>query len=293
MRQVEIKAKLGSIDEAQKLFTHNSGTWDALPIELHYLRAVTLLYAGRSEDARKTLITCMQLDPDNVKVKNLLKKAKQIEVLKEKGNEALKEKQYEQCIPIFTDALQIDPCNKKINALCYSNRGLAKLRLKNYKGAVEDLNKAIDFDDKYFKSYMRRAEARQELGDFDLAVGDYNEAGKFGGDTNETKRLIKDCQKKAKQAKRKDYYSILGVPKDADDKTIKKAYKKLAVQWHPDKHIEQADKEEAQKKFKDIGESYSVLMDPKKRQVFDDGGDPEGPGGMDGGSGGMDPSAMF
>jgi DnaJ family protein C protein 7 len=44
---------------------------------------------------------------------------------------------------------------------------LAKLRLKDYKGAIDDLNKSIELDQKYFKSYMRRAEARQELKEFD------------------------------------------------------------------------------------------------------------------------------
>jgi len=61
-----------------------------------------------------------------------------------------------------------------------------------------------------------------------------------------------------------------GVDKDADQKTIKKAYRKLALKWHPDKNPDNA--EEAEAKFKEIGEAYEVLKDPKKRKTYDNGG---------------------
>ena len=64
----------------------------------------------------------------------------------------------------------------------------------------------------------------------------------------------------------KDFYSVLGVPKDADAATIKKAYRKLAREKHPDHNPGDA-KAEAQ--FKDIGEAYSVLSDPEQRQQYD------------------------
>lgn len=69
----------------------------------------------------------------------------------------------------------------------------------------------------------------------------------------------------------KDYYSILGVSKDADDETLKKAYRKLAVQYHPDKQVDKTDKEkkEAEEKFKDINEAYQVLSDKEKRHKYD------------------------
>jgi curved DNA-binding protein len=64
----------------------------------------------------------------------------------------------------------------------------------------------------------------------------------------------------------KDYYKILGVPKSADEKEIKKAYRKLARQHHPD--VNPNDKE-AEAKFKEINEAYEVLSDPDKRQKYD------------------------
>ena len=65
----------------------------------------------------------------------------------------------------------------------------------------------------------------------------------------------------------KDLYKILGITKTANDSEIKKAYKKLAMKWHPDKN--QNNKEEAENKFKDIGEAYGILSDKNKRNIYD------------------------
>ena len=69
---------------------------------------------------------------------------------------------------------------------------------------------------------------------------------------------------------KKDYYEVLGVPKDATEEQIRKAYKKLAIKWHPDKNPD--NRKQAEEKFKEIGEAYSVLSDPQKRNQYDNGG---------------------
>lgn len=66
----------------------------------------------------------------------------------------------------------------------------------------------------------------------------------------------------------KDYYSILGVSRGADDRQLKKAYRKLAMRWHPDK-VKEGDKEKATKKFQEIAKAYETLSDPEKRKLYD------------------------
>ena len=66
-------------------------------------------------------------------------------------------------------------------------------------------------------------------------------------------------------AEKKDYYAVLGVSKDADEKQIKKTYRKLAMQYHPDRN----QSPDAEEKFKEISEAYGVLSDPEKRKRYD------------------------
>jgi len=63
------------------------------------------------------------------------------------------------------------------------------------------------------------------------------------------------------------FYEILGVEKSATEQEIKKAYRRLALKWHPDKNPD--NKDEADRKFKEISEAYDVLSDKKKREVYD------------------------
>ena len=83
---------------------------------------------------------------------------------------------------------------------------------------------------------------------------------------------------------KRDYYEVLGVNKDASEDEIKKAYRKLAIKYHPDRN---PGSKEAEEKFKEAAEAYDVLHDPKKRQQYDQFGfNAPGGGGFEGFSGG-------
>uniref|UniRef100_A0A7S2HTU0 J domain-containing protein n=1 Tax=Haptolina brevifila TaxID=156173 RepID=A0A7S2HTU0_9EUKA len=99
----------------------------------------------------------------------------------------------------------------------------------------------------------------------------------------------------------RDFYAILGVERSADEAAIKKAYRKMAMKWHPDKHADSSDakKKEAEARFKDISEAYATLTDADKRAAFDRYGEqtggPSGFGGFSGGGmpQGIDPNEIF
>jgi DnaJ family protein B protein 4 len=74
-------------------------------------------------------------------------------------------------------------------------------------------------------------------------------------------------KKRKTQTMGKDYYNVLGVERSASEQDIKKAYRALALEWHPDKHAD--DKETARKKFIEISEAYEVLKDKSKREQYD------------------------
>lgn len=84
---------------------------------------------------------------------------------------------------------------------------------------------------------------------------------------------------------KRDYYEVLGVERNATEGELKKAYRKLAIKYHPDKN---PDNKEAEESFKEVAEAYDVLSDPKKKQHYDQFGHSNGPRG-----GGMNMDDIF
>ena len=94
-------------------------------------------------------------------------------------------------------------------------------------------------------------------------------------------------------SRKRDYYEILGVERSVTEDDLKKAYRKLAVKFHPDKN---PDDDSAEAKFKEVGEAYEVLSDASKRAAYDRYGHAAFQGGMGGGGGGggfHDPFGVF
>ena len=93
---------------------------------------------------------------------------------------------------------------------------------------------------------------------------------------------------------RRDYYEVLGVPRDADEEAVKRAYRKAALQWHPDRNPGNA---EASERFKEVARAYQVLSDGEKRRRYDQYGHagveaaPAGRGGFEGGV--VSPEGLF
>lgn len=100
-------------------------------------------------------------------------------------------------------------------------------------------------------------------------------------------RGLRDTKKKLKEARKKDYYKILGVGKEADEEEMKKAFRKGALKYHPDKNagLPPEEQKRAESMFKEISEAYNILSDPQKRRLynmgytFDSSGQPEPPQG--------------
>lgn len=152
------------------------------------------------------------------------------------------------------------------------------MQLKEYKSAITDCTRALTLDPSYTKARKTKARALGESGDWETAVKEYKSIQETSPEDPSIAKDIRNAEMELKKSKRKDYYKILGVEKDANDNEIKKAYRKLAIVHHPDKN---PDDESAAERFKDIGEAYETLSDPEKRARYDSGEDL------------IDPSEMF
>ena len=129
--------------------------------------------------------------------------------------------------------------------------------------APDTIKKCTEILDTYHVSdaeiLVSRAEAYILNEEYELALADYQRAHETE-DTNRIHDGIKRVQKLIKQSKKRDYYKILGVRRTANKAEVLRAYRKLAIKWHPDKY-EGEDKKKAEKMFIDIAAAKEVLTD--------------------------------
>jgi len=189
----------------------------------------------------------------------------------EKANEAYNANHWSVAVTEFENAIQVnskigqDP--KILEKICKS-----LLETKKLKEAIVKCNEALKYDERLVDAHIFMAEAYILLDDLSSARSEVQKARQINSNDPKLHNLLQRLDRLEKQAARKDYYQILGVNKDATPQQIKKAYRKLALEWHPDKHS-QEDKEVAEQKFTEITEAYEVLNDEEKRSKYDRGED--------------------
>ncbi|KAJ5959784.1 Heat shock protein DnaJ N-terminal [Penicillium vulpinum] len=248
--------------------------------EAMMIRARAFYALGETEQAQKLLKICLGLDPDMKPAIKLLRIVQKLSRTKEEGNSAYKAKDYRRAIDLWAQALEVDPSNKDMNAKILGNRSQAYINLKEYDAAIEDCTEALRLDPGYIKAMKYRAKAYGKAGNWEEAIRDYKSVAENNPSESGIAEEIREAEFELKKSQRKDYYKILGIGKDASDQEIKKAYRKLAIVYHPDKNRDGAAGDE---KFKEIGEAYENLIDPQKRAAFDNGDDLRDPADFHGG----------
>ncbi|KIW28554.1 uncharacterized protein PV07_08208 [Cladophialophora immunda] len=133
---------------------------------------------------------------------------------------------------------------------------------------------------------LYQAQKHMEAENFDAAISTLNTARDNHPDAQGTiNSKLHEAQVALKRSKTKDYYKVLGVSRDADEATIKKAYRTATKMFHPDKAAARGiSKEEAETKMTSINEAYEVLSDPELKAKFDNGEDPNDPMANQGGN---------
>lgn len=147
-----------------------------------------------------------------------------------------------------------------------------QIDLGEYDQAIIEAKKHVE-NEESVEGLHALGDAQLGAGLFQDAVNTYRKATQFEPNENqmESEEKLNKAEVALKQSKEKNYYKILGVPRNADQKAIKKAYRDLALKWHPDKNAD--NREEAEKMFQDIGEANEVLSDKEMRAKYDRGED--------------------
>lgn len=242
-------------------------------------------YSNNLDQAENLIKRLLRMDPDNRTMQEHFKLIKKMKETKKKANGLFKEKKFEDAIQIYDQIVLFDQTNSQFNGVILSNKATCFKLMGESKKALDAINKAIEINPKYGKAYLKKADMEEELREYELAKQSIVKAKELDPNLDIDARLQRVTQKANKKEK-VDYYKVLGVDKNASQKDIKRAYKKLAMKWHPDKHSESPEtKAQANRKFKEIVEAHDVLGNPQKRKKYDIGGfDMAGMGGMGGGA---------
>ena len=207
---------------------------------------------------------------------------RQARSLKAEGNAAYGAGQYERAISIYSEALRVD-IEGALEPALLGNRSQAYAKVRSFSLALADCDRAIAIDAGATKLQLRRASFKAELGDLSGAVNDYEAilerdpgvaAAVAGLEHAKEVESGADGRKGCLiefENERLDPYAVLDVPKDANAVQIKAAFRKLALQLHPDKldGSDEAEKEQAASRFRRVRIAYSVLSDPQERNRLD------------------------
>uniref|UniRef100_A0A8I5U257 DnaJ homolog subfamily C member 3 n=1 Tax=Pongo abelii TaxID=9601 RepID=A0A8I5U257_PONAB len=140
--------------------------------------------------------------------------------------------------------------------------------------AIRVCSEVLQMEPDNVNALKDRAEAYLIEEMYDEAIQDYETAQEHNENDQQIREGLEKAQRLLKQSQKRDYYKILGVKRNAKKQEIIKAYRKLALQWHPDNFQNEEEKKKAEKKFIDIAAAKEVLSDPEMRKKFDDGEDP-------------------
>ena len=270
---LESMVNLYQIEEALTFYKNDFDAAEKKIDQVQFLITKAYFNEGKYEKSKQILINLLSNTKDSMLIeqtKELSEKLEQIEVLKEKANKFYKENNFEDAIKVYDELLLLDNNNKIFNALILSNRSLCYYKIKDMFNALHDINASIKLNDKYWKSFQRRANINIRLKYSEQAKDDLRKVLELDPSNREAQALLNDILREERKKGAKDLYNILGLERNCTIDEIRRGFKKLAAKWHPDKNNEtEEQKIFAEKKFKEINSAYNILIDPYKREIYD------------------------
>mmetsp|Transcript_1756 Transcript_1756/g.2520 ORF Transcript_1756/g.2520 Transcript_1756/m.2520 type:complete len:514 (+) Transcript_1756:137-1678(+) len=255
----------GSVSDTGKILkTHKQH------IAAYQLRGNSYFRLGEHETAVNHYREGLKLDPEHKGCKEGHKHVKTIMKKDKRGDDAFAKGEFQKALDYWWEAMNFD-----ISHLAFVRPTLLKVveahvALKQFDKAIEEAQKHID-NEETVDGLIALGDAQIAADKFQDAVNTFRKANDFEPNARqkETAQKLKKAEIALKQSKEKNYYKILGIPRNAKKKDIKSAYRELALKWHPDKNKDNV--EEAKKMFQDIGEAYEVLYDDELRSKYDRG----------------------
>jgi DnaJ family protein C protein 3 len=230
-----------------------------------FLQISLLLYSmGDADDSLINIRECLKLDPDHKECHTHYNKVKKLAKQLETIRDSISQSRWNDCLEKARQILKLSSDPSSATFVYRAHSSLCTCMSRGKSPTKETIQTCTEVLDTYHVSdaevLVSRAEAYILNEEYDLALADYQRAHETE-DTNRIHDGIKRVQKLIKQSKKRDYYKILNVRRTANKPEILRAYRKLAIKWHPDKY-EGDDKKKAEKMFIDIAAAKEVLTDP-------------------------------
>jgi len=252
-----------------------------------YKRGKGFYVMGNTELALRHFREALKLDPEHQECKADYKQAKKLSKILEKiegvmGKEVEgkgrqkqleRDDQYEEARQLLSDALELLPPSV-YRASLYRDLCICNTKTRRQDESLKVCTKHSEHDSQSAASNLLLAEALLLNEKFEEAISTYRRIIEQDEHNKEARQGLQQAEKLLKRSKEHDHYKVLQVSRSSTSREIKRAYHKLAVEYHPDKNP--TDREAAEAKFKLVAEAYEVLSDEDKRRRYDAGEDLSG-----------------
>jgi DnaJ family protein C protein 3 len=269
-------------------------------IEPHLQSSAMAFYSlGETDKGLQYIAKCLQSDPDSKSCMKLRKREKVLDKQLKKVRQAFEKRQFMGATKLLVNRGEEPGLLQEVkdDFKSYSEQGYifknspeglysnlvemtceAYIEMNNNKRATPYCTEALKLNPESLYGLLSQAQRELDADDFEAAIHTLETAKEHHPQHGKIQELLHKAHNLLKRSKQKDYYKVLGVSRDADEREIKKAYRKLSKQFHPDKASSAGiTPEEAQTKMASINEAYEVLSDPELKQRFDNGDDPNNP----------------
>ncbi|KAJ3039653.1 hypothetical protein HDV00_011997 [Rhizophlyctis rosea] len=264
-------------------------------LKTHVRLAKLHLSLGELATAIGSLRECLRSDPEEKECKKEYRAIKKLEKAFKEVDELVEKNKWRQVMPklegdtgLLAVAENVGAPALKLKVYAYACQ--ASGQTKKHAQALHWCDKTLELDSENYEALIYRGEARLSKEEYEPAMNDFQKAHNMNQQDSRPIEGYQKAQRLQRQASQKDYYKVLGVSRTATTRDIRKAYRKLSKEWHPDTASGEKTKEELEKKMSEINEAYEVLSNEELRQRFDNGDDPnaqqQGGGGPFGHGGG-------
>lgn len=269
--KAECDLMLGDFEQALaatgRILKHNKNDLDAF-----HIRALAFYLSGEHAHAKTHCQQALKVDPEHARLKSLYHRIKKVVKLQDAVADARASGDASAVVAALEVLESADSRHSKLRHETAMELAEAYISAGDADAAVLAARRALAFNDGLAKAHAVMGKALAAQQKWEDSVREWQRAVQLENNNQAWREGLAKAETALKQSKSKNYYKVLGIARNANAREIKRAYRKLALEYHPDK-VAEGDREEAETKFQEIAEAYEVLSDDELRAKYDRGED--------------------